>query len=388
MATTNDQREAIFNRLDELFSGSTDSGTNYTIDPETFEQRGQDQATGEQIATAKAISANTSDKGYRKLIAHGNVTSYSKLQLLHTCPRLFQLEMLKQNKELGAPKLAEPQMNIDFAFGHAVGAGIQTLAATNSLQAGQFAAFLAWKADYNADKKDRWDKSVGKNLDLAIYAVEKFWQFWNTDLSDWEVAILPNGKPAVELAFGVDTKNGYYHFGHIDTVLRSKSTGRLAVWEGKTTGTENVAEATYANSYQALGYSVVVDAVAATLGLNSPDYEVLYVVYSSKTREFQLLPFTKSRTQRAEWLQDLLLSHAMIDKYHELQFFPKRGDACINQYGRTCAWFGQCHMRTESLFPGLVPVKLEKVEHLESLDFMFTLDDLVAAQKQLSTSGN
>lgn len=372
MATTDAEREAIFNRIDDIFSGPATSSYS-------------EGATSGQLAEAKKISANTSDKGYRKLMAHKNVTSYSKLNLLHSCPRNFELEMLSQAKPAAA-SISEDniQQNLDFAFGHAVGSGIQAFAATGSLVAAQLAAWLAWRAPYDAEKTDARGYSTGKSLTWALYAVEKFAFFYQTELADWEVLVLPNGKPAVELSFGVDTQNGYYHFGHIDTVLRHRSTGRLAVWEGKTTGFETVKDASYANSYQALGYSVVVDAIAHSLGFDSPDYEVLYIVYSSKSREFQLLPFTKSKTQRAEWLQDLLLNHAMIAKYQELGFFPKRGESCINKYGRQCNWFGSCHMRNSSLFPGVEVPVLSAIENLESLDFSFTLSELIAAQETRS----
>lgn len=370
---------SIFDRLDAMFTADSGGGTS------SFSESSSDQykaaSTGENAA-AKTISANTSDKSYRKLVAFSNVTSYSKTETLHSCPRLFELEMFKAAKASGSSDFIA-QQNFDFAFGHAVGAGIQTLAATDSLAAGQFAAFLAWKAPYDEEKLDKKGNPTGKSLPMALWAVEKFYHFWNTELVDWEVLTLPTGKKAVELAFGVDTQNGYYHFGHIDTILRHKPTNRLAVWEGKTTGLETIQEATYGNSYQALGYSVVVDAIANSLGFDAPDYEVMYICYSSKSREFQLLPFTKNRTQRAEWLQDLLLNHAMISKYKELGFFPKRGSNCINTWGRTCEWYGNCGMKNTSLFPGIEIGRLENIEGLESLDYSFTLSDLITAQESL-----
>ena len=331
------------------------------------------------IAEAKRISANTSDKAYRKLTAAANVTTYSLLTQLHKCPRLFELEKLQANSEVpmdsGIP-------NLDFAFGHAVGAGIQTYAATRNLVAAQFAAFLAWKAPFDAEKLDRYGKSTGKSLAHATFAVEKFQYFFEQELSEYEVVRLPSGKPATELAFAVDMQNGFYHFGHVDTVLQSKHSGKLAVWEGKTTGSANIDEAEYANSNQALGYSVVVDAIAKQLGLVGSEYEVLYIVYSSKEQEFKLLSFTKSRTQRAEWIQDVLLDQANLGTYQRISFYPKRGENCINKYGFKCSRFGDCTMHTDSLFPGVVPAKLTDIHSVESLDFTFTLEQLIAAQKE------
>lgn len=337
-------------------------------------------STSDANREAKAIAATTTDKEYRILMKNGNCTSHSKLSLIHKCPRLYELEMLKAASTVPVPDSDE--LNFDFAFGHAVGAGIQTYGSTKNLQAAIFSAMLAWKAPLDAEKLDARGNPSGKSLPWAVHAVEKFAFFMNnSELSEWEVLRLPDGRPAVELSFGVDTENGYFHFGHIDTVLVHKETKRLAVWEGKTTGMEHVDEAAYGNSYQALGYSVVVDAIASDLGLPNADYEVLYVVYSSKSREFQLLPFSKSRTQRAEWLQDLLLTHATISKYQELQFFPKRGDHCLDKWGKKCKWYGTCQMRNESLFPAAKVSVIESIEAVKSVDFKFTLTELVAAQR-------
>lgn len=334
----------------------------------------------QSISEAKAISANTADKAYRKLTSHGNVTSYSLLSRLHECPRSYELDKLQANS---ASVSDSGFVNLDFAYGHAVGAGIQTYAATGSVTASIFSAMLAWRAPWDADKVDARGNSKGKNLAMATLAVEKFAYWWRENMSDWEVVVLPSGKKAVELAFAVDFQNGKYHFGHIDTVLRNRSSGALAVWEGKTTGYAQVDEATYANSSQALGYSVVVDAIANQLGQSGTEYEVLYIVYSASSRAFQLLPFGKSRAQRAEWLQDVLLDHASIDTYQRIGFYPKRGESCINRYGRTCSWFGSCTMRNSSLFPGVELKTLEEAQigSIESLDFVFKLDQLVAAQK-------
>lgn len=377
MATSDSAREAIFNRLDDLFSGTTGLDSSST-----------DNASPQQIGTAKTIAGNTTDKAYHRITASINVTSYSKLGNLHSCPRYYELMMLSKTRQtikesgVSIQLASEPQQNLDFAYGHSVGSGIQTFAATGNLQAAQFAAFIAWRADYDAVKVDARGNDSGKSLTWALYAVEKFAFFWANEMAEWEILLLPNEQAAVELAFAVDTQNGYFHLGHIDAVLRNKLTGRLAVWEGKTTGYESVNAAMYGNSYQALGYGVVVDAIAKQLGLDTPDYEVFYIVYSSKSREFQLLPFMKNKSQRAEWLQDLLLNHAMLDKYQELKFFPKRGDNCINKYGRTCEWYGNCHMRNSSLFPGVEAVKLTKAEAVAEADFVFTLDELLAAQRK------
>lgn len=336
--------------------------------------------SGNALGEAKRISANTSDKGYRALVAHGNVTSYSKLEILHECPRKYELDQFSAAVDVAE---LDREFNADFAFGHAVGAGIQTFAVTNDLNASLLAAWMAWKGDWDAEKLDKQGRPTGKSLTWACYAVEKFASFWNSTLSGYDVFRLPNGKPATEVSFAVDFENGNFHFGHIDNILIHRETKRLAVWEGKTTGFASVDEAMYANSDQALGYSVVLDAIAKQVGADATDYEVYYIVYSSSEREFQLLPFTKSRTQRAEWIQSILLDHATIDAYKR-SIFPKRGSACFNsKWRRKCGYYGTCTMSTSSLYPrATIPIlAADTLANVESVDFVFTLSDLLAGQE-------
>jgi PD-(D/E)XK nuclease superfamily len=373
MATTNNRTG--FESLDDILLPGDDGS--YRA-PRGYDFLNSD--IGAEISEAKRISANTADKAYRKLTSHSNVTSYSLLGNLHKCPRLFELEKLQANSEVLA---IDGQVNLDFAFGHAVGAGIQTYAATGNLMAAQFAGFLAWRAPWDAEKLDKRDKPTGKSLAHAMHAIEKFSYFWEQELNEYEVVRI-DGKPATELAFAVDFQQPgtpFYHFGHIDTILMHKTRKTLAVWEGKTTSMENIDEAEFANSNQALGYSVVVDRIAQLIGAEGTEYEVLYIIFSSKSREFTLLPFGKTRTQRAEWLQDTLLDHSAIATYQRIGFYPKRGENCVNRFGRKCQWFGQCQMSNDTLFPGVSAPPLELVTDVESLDYQFKLSELITAQK-------
>jgi PD-(D/E)XK nuclease superfamily len=395
MATSDATREVIFNKLSELFpdrtvapvawqggsfSGSLD-GDSVTIPPAP-------RASSEQLRLAISIAASTSDKGYRAITAAENISSFSKLRTLYECPRKYELEMLQKSRpvaeEVFGSSFDDGAMpNLDFAFGHSVGAGIQTYVATLSLQAAILAACLSWRAPLEASKLDKRGKVVGKSLPHAIHAVELFAQFFHaSELSSYQVFLLPSGKPAVEVGIGVDTEDGMFHLGHIDLVLQHKVSRRLAIFEGKTQGGAVVHEASHGNSYQALGYSVVLDAFSEQLGLPQSDYEVFYVAYSSSAREFTLLPLLKNLAQRAEWLQNILLDHAMIRKYRELNFFPKRGDSCVNKWGYQCYWYGQCGMRNDSLFPGASPKRISSLEDVPSRDVIFTLKQLIAAQTQ------
>lgn len=319
----------------------------------------------------KALAGQTTDKDYRRIVAFGNVTSYSQLTTLHECPRAFQL--MKADAISEGVSDDGPQTNTDFAFGHSVGAGVQTLLATGNITAALFAGFVSWKADYFADNCTEKRKTPTKSIFLAQVAIESFHAMQIAD--EWELYTFEDGTPGVEIAFAVDMENGYQHYGHIDLVLRNRRTGKLAIGELKTTGYKSVDEALYANSSQALSYGVILDAIAP--GQN--DYEVFYFVYSAPERVWQVLPFTKSLTQKASWIQDILLDHGQIDTYRKLKFFPQRGESCINRFGRRCKYFGICSITDHAKS---LP-DIEAGTYAEDVKFRFTRSQLIESQRRV-----
>lgn len=306
----------------------------------------------------------TSKKDYGKLLKYRNVTSYSQLEVLYRCPRKFQLA-----KERAAFQVGHTQgQNIDFAFGHAVGAGIQHYLATKDLPQSWLNAMLAWSADWEAEiAKKR------KNLWSALVAVEKFIHFWRDCLDEWELLVLPNGKPAIEVSISLHCNEGFKHYMHIDIVMRNKRTGKIAVWDAKTTGFVDAEEALYANSSQALGYAI---GLQAALGHEVFDYEVYYLVYSSTDREWTLLPFEKQYLESAEFVKDLVITQDMITNYDEMHFYPKRGAACYDFF-RRCEYFGECNLTADERLPVLADdAEAEPTDYVVSLQSV--IEDLKA----------
>lgn len=301
----------------------------------------------------------TSNKGYQILQSYRNVTSYSMLDVLHQCPRKFQL--IKARAAAGG----SGSNNVDFAFGHSVGSGVQAWLTNGDMSSAIFNAMLAWRIGYDAAIPNK-----RKSITDATLAVQKYAEFHSSVLEDWEVYVLPSGKPAIELSFSVDFENGYKHYCHIDVILVNKITGRLAIQENKTSGFKEIEEAIYANSAQALSYAVLMD----MLNLDT-SYEVFYCVYSTPSREWQLLPFTKSTALKAEWLMDVRIDHASLNTYHELGFYPKRGESCY-AYMRRCEFFGTCNLTSDLKEPALLPVDQEA----ERVDFAFKLSEIIERQ--------
>jgi len=315
-------------------------------------------------SSANISYESTSKKAYQNLLRYGNVTSYSQLTELHRCPRKFQLMKQQADKRASLDAVEE---NLDFAFGHAVGAGVQSYMVTKDLDSALFNAFMAWNAGF-----DERDQKGSKSIWEAHIAVEKFVPFADEVLADWEILTLESGKPAIEIAFSIHAERGNRHYGHMDLGMRNIRSGRVAVGEVKTTKYKQVEEAFYANSGQGVSYATMLE----TLYPGITEYDVNYLVYSSSAREWNLLPFTKTVKNKAEWIKDLLLDHSMIETYERIHFYPKRGEACYS-FNRRCQYFGECNLVADGPLP-----RLEATEEAEPVDYILRLEDIINVQKQ------
>lgn len=277
-------------------------------------------------STAELVSKDS----YRLITSASNVTSYSKLQTLHVCPRKYKLEQLD-----AATNLSPRSSNLDFAYGHAVGAGVQEYFKSRDLDSAILQAFIAWdvdifEANYDARKK--------KSFVHAVLAITKAVEFIElSELGDYELATI-NNKPAVEFSFILDCGNGYFHRGHIDLILQEKNTKKLAILELKTSAFKGLNAAIYYNSDQAISYSLVLDYLFS----QHSSFDVYYMVYSTPDESWGLLPVAKTLAQKLEFIQSLLLDHTAISQYSQINFFPKRGSSCYN-FSRECRFFMQCN---------------------------------------------
>lgn len=304
---------------------------------------------------------STTDKDYARLKSFWNITSYSMMEVFHACPRKFFLS--KQAALVGSEV---SHNNVHFAFGHAVGSGIQSWLVSKDTDTALLNSFLAWRIPYalalEKKKKSIWEANL---------AVLRFPAFFESNLEDWEIFTLPEiNKPAIELAVEIDFENGFKHYVHIDAILRNKYNGKLAVLENKTSS--KLEEAIYANSSQALSYAAVIDAIS-----DDTSYEVFYCVYDTSTRDWNLLPFTKSVSLKAEWLLDIRLDHAAISTYKELNFFPKRGESCYDYMSR-CQFFGECNLLSQTKELNT----LGKDESAEVVDIKISVSQMIAKQQE------
>ena len=306
--------------------------------------------------------------------------SYSSNLTLHSCPRKFQLAKLGTTK----PPIDE-RSQVTFSLGHVVGAGVQWLLEGKSLDSFYWEAFTKsdlWSADLFAE-----DTKSKKSFWEAMIAVERFaYVRDSTLLADYElIYYVPEASeisvPAVELSFIIALPNGFKYRGFVDAVLQHKQTGAVMVLEVKSTGAAAVNPATYKNSAQGIGYSIVLDVLFPDLS----SYEVLYLVYQTKNREYLPLPFKKSYLQRALWIQELLLDCDTIAMYENAGVYPMHGESCFNYY-RECEFLNICTLSTASLTTPVTPEQEEQIKQDHSA-FHISLDveDLIAAQIAKST---
>ena len=214
--------------------------------------------------------------------------------------------------------------------------------------------FLSWEVPIDEVKP----KSK-KSFHTACLAVEKYQhQLLPLLTEEWELAYF-QGKPAVELGFIIKLPNDYYYRGYVDAVLVNKKEKRFRVLELKTTGLSVVDISQYKNSFQGVGYGVILDKLAASMDY-AADYYVDYLVYKTVGQEFITFPFLKTAYQRAKWLSQLLLEADTIDMYLKRELFPTHGESCYNFY-RQCQYFGICERENSEL-------QIKKVTNLPTDD--------------------
>jgi len=275
--------------------------------------------------------------------------SYSSLLTLHSCPRKFQLNRLRSTHRTEE----DQRSTITFAYGHVVGEAIQLALTGLSKEEIIWRMFLMWHTDLLA-RDDKGNKSFWE----AVVALDKFISLREQGfLNEYELVYYQD-RPACELSFCIELPDGFRLRGFVDAVLRHRISGKILVLECKTTGSSTLAPATYKNSAQAIGYSIVLDHLFPELSA----YEVLYLIYTTKDREFNPIPFTKTYLQRALWIRELLLDVEMIKLYEDAQVYPMHGESCFSFF-RECEFFQTCTLSTGYLTKPCTPEEEDKTDY-------------------------
>lgn len=285
------------------------------------------------------------------------------------CPRYYQITHL--NKHVSPEQMEANSYdfgNVDFAFGHAVGAGVQAIL---NKEPYLWKVLQAWDIDLQREKK-------GKSISRVIMALDLFESFIEgfdgADFHGWEVARFAE-RPAIELDFCIDLGNGDSYSGHIDIVLYNPSRNEYCVLEIKTDGSFNVHESKYGNSDQGTGYSIIVDLLAGSDSISSPN--VLYLCYSTSESKWITWRFNKSVEAKLEFINGVMLDLSRIKQMQEMDFFPKDGSHCY-KYNRPCAYYELCDMKKLKT-PNPTPyITLFDPLPKEELSLYITLDEVIS----------
>lgn len=327
----------------------------------TVESGGSSSPRSDSYGTGESNLTAFSEPGYEGKIDYRiRQLSYSSLLTLHQCPRKFQLNRLRTTHRTEV----DDKSNITFAFGHVVGEGIQNILEGKSETEVIFKAFLGWHADLAAS-----DPKGKKSFWSAAYAILKFASLYSAGFLDEYELVYYNGKPACELSFSILFPGGFRLRGFVDAVLRHKESGKIVVLECKTTSLTNLNPATYKNSSQAIGYSVVLDVLFPDIS----SYEVIYLVYQTGSQEYTPIPFIKSYHQRALWIRELLLDIEMIEVYENAEVYPMHGESCTS-FGRDCEYFNTCTLSTGYLTKPCTPEEEDKTKYQIELSLTDLLD--------------
>lgn len=272
---------------------------------------------------------------------------------------------------------SDPGQSVTFAYGHIVGLGIQELLQHHNLDAAIYAAFLRWEPDL-------LDENVkqAKSFWLGLAAIQKFNAMITAGfMRDWNLYQY-NGKPAIELSFLINFPDGFTYKGFVDAVLVNSLTDEIMVLECKTTAQNYIAAATYKNSAQAIGYSIVLDALFPKLS----SYKVQYLIYKTKAAEFESMSFEKDYLSRALWIREILLDIEMIKLYEDAEIYPMHGESC-NAFYRECEYMNICTLSTASLSTELNTAQVEKIksDNAGNFEINLSLSSLIQAQLHRET---
>lgn len=314
--------------------------------------------------------------------------SYSSRLTLHSCPRKFMLNKLLPSTftesdivDFGSEfaiatantdALQEDRKSATFAYGHAVGGGIQKWLETRDTDEALMAAFMLWDT-YLWDESDA---AKGKTFENVINAVLAFPHIDEIvfSMDEWEIFTY-NGRPATELSYRVHLPGGFVDRGFVDVVLQNKFTGELMVLECKTTGSKYVKAAAYQNSDQGVGYAVVLDKLAG----RRASYRVLYTVYLTTLQKWVAFSFPKTPADRYQWFENVYTDTSQLQGYVQ-NGFPTRGEHCMT-FNRECHYLGQCKMDLSAFVHSDEALQdLIDKDASKPVDIEITLDELLAAQ--------
>lgn len=264
--------------------------------------------------------------------------SYSLLEDLEACARKYYLYNV-----VGAKGNSHAKQSIDFAFGHAVGSGVQAALLGCDLEACYYETIINYTASTGIDL----DPRIKKKLVHAMIAVREFYRIANYLRETYEVVEFNFNDSeiiGVEPEFSIEFVKDAVYNGHIDVLMRHKITGIPKVIEIKTTVLQTVHPSVYSNSNQVKGYSLAVKYLQFAGMLATTDkVDVDYYVFKAGKGEWESpLMFSYSNLDVIAYIKDIRTKLEVTKLYAKLDNYPMNGSAC-NNFFRACEFYNFCH---------------------------------------------
>lgn len=287
--------------------------------------------------------------------------SDSSLNLLNTCNRKFEFRKMFLSERFDTSLAA--------SAGIALHTGIQHYIVHGDKEQAIFEFLMQFPFKYDKGAMDV------RSWQSCIHMLETAMDYWDNDLSEWEIAYIndADGKPipAIEVPFAL-VVNSYpfypngetitvKYIGYIDAILHNMQTGDYGVFDVKTTTVDpgkKLYEFTYAD--QCLPYGLILETL-----LNqdiSRGFEIYYwLQYIHPLDATNIMySFIKSKQDIQDWIIGFMDDINNIKQGYNRGWFKRRSSACFS-YQHPCTYFDLCSGRDINEISAFI-----KMEHLKS----------------------
>lgn len=267
--------------------------------------------------------------------------SYSSMNLFASCARKFEFSKLYPRKQSNYDAFAAD-------VGTAIHHGYQNFLVTGDRDAATWALLrdYPYELEFMQDKDDR-------SAEAALATLEEM--FDSTHMAEWQLATIkrPDGVevPAIEVPFELRFKGitlpdgrGIAFTGFLDALMFSAYEGTYRTLDIKTHRRyARDATAKYKFDSQQVPYGIIVEHLQQHA---VESFEVLYLdcFVDIVDPRVTLYPYTKSREDIQEWLTHRLLQFQSIQRYMEMDFFPRTDGGC-ESWNRPCYFLDVCESR-------------------------------------------
>ena len=267
--------------------------------------------------------------------------SYSSLNTFSSCPRKFEFSKLY-------PRRARDYDTFAADVGTCLYTGYQNYLMYRDEDQALWAALESYPYEgaWHQEKDDRSVEAVIVTLQEMIES---------ESMLEWRVAEIkkPDGEvvPAIEVPFELRLKGitlpdgrGIAITGFIDALMRNVMTDRFKTWDIKT-HRRALKDATskYKFDTQQVPYGIVLEHIQ---GNSIGEFDVCYLdtYVDLANPRVEAYTFEKDADAVQEWLMNTVLKCQSIQRYMEMDYFPRTDGGCMN-FNKPCFYLQPCELR-------------------------------------------